>query len=633
MRIKKKARKPQRVVKGMPSAVLLSIVVHAALFLLAGMLVVFTVVKKEEKKFEPPKAVDRPKMKLKKPKVKIKKTSKPKPTTRIVTKMNRASMPDIQLPEMSGMGEGLGGGIGGFDMMPDLGEVTVFGSGQSIGNDLEGVIYDFKRRRNGKKFSVSMAPDDRDSFRGYVEKYIRSGWKASSIARFYRSPKKLYTPAIMVPPTESAFGPWAFGEPEMYPYQYMIHYKGQLVHPDGIKFRFVVMGDNFLLIRVNNQVVLDYKNQFAHAWDGKESKPLSYHLGHWWAYAGEWIELEPGVPQEMEVILGEYSGGLFAAMVAVEVYGEEYPSAPSPQDNPVLPIFKTSVLTADQVDNVHEYMWEGHLDYASGPVFCDYDPAGKTADAPVPGSTVEPGDAETLPVDSESALRTWTLNAGKTVEAEYVNLFGGKVVLKGARGKVAKVPLTEFSPEDLYLIELLNPPELRMDFKKHTSNFKVLSNPTSTMPIPFAQTFAGGVVVRQQNMKNYPHPLRLEMYVILAEYDGDNFILFDRQVDTFRLTPENERRFEVVGNKSILRRYEYYGGAVRGEKYKGYMILVYDERGEIVAQNLSHDWLFDIRDKLLVFPVGRHFNKQGERVFPPSPPFSDHFWSMGTHDW
>ena len=82
----------------MPSAVLLSILIHVALFLLAGMLVVFTVVKKEEKTFVPPKAVERPKMKLRKPKVRIKKSSRPKPTTRIVSKVNRANMPDIQLP-------------------------------------------------------------------------------------------------------------------------------------------------------------------------------------------------------------------------------------------------------------------------------------------------------------------------------------------------------------------------------------------------------------------------------------------------------------------------------------------------------------------------------------------------------
>ena len=84
--MRKADKNPRKVVKGMPSAVMLSILIHAALFLLAGMLVVFTVVKTEEKKIVPPKVVERSKMKPRKPKVK--ESSKPKPTTRIVTKQS-----------------------------------------------------------------------------------------------------------------------------------------------------------------------------------------------------------------------------------------------------------------------------------------------------------------------------------------------------------------------------------------------------------------------------------------------------------------------------------------------------------------------------------------------------------------
>ena len=91
--------KKQKLIKGTSSAVLLSILIHAVLFLLAGLLVVFTVVKVKEPEFEAPKAVERPKMKLRKPKVKIKKSSKPKSTTRIVTRSKRTSMPNIQLPK------------------------------------------------------------------------------------------------------------------------------------------------------------------------------------------------------------------------------------------------------------------------------------------------------------------------------------------------------------------------------------------------------------------------------------------------------------------------------------------------------------------------------------------------------
>ncbi|MEN8256151.1 MAG: hypothetical protein ABFR33_11860, partial [Verrucomicrobiota bacterium] len=185
--MKRVGGKNGRITKGTSSAVLLSIAIHAALFFLAGMLVVFTVVKKKEIEFEPPKAVERPKMKLKKPKVKVRKTSKPKPTTRIVTKINRASMPDIQLPEMSGMGDGLGEGVvGGFDMMPDL-SPTAFGSLQSIGNDLVGTFYDTKRRRDGKDRSSVDTSAYGLEFQQTLNKFFKRGWDTSVFSRYYRS--------------------------------------------------------------------------------------------------------------------------------------------------------------------------------------------------------------------------------------------------------------------------------------------------------------------------------------------------------------------------------------------------------------------------------------------------------------
>ena len=72
------------VVKGEPSGFIISLLIHAGAFILAGLFFVFSVVQKEEKKIIPPKPVERPKMKLMKPKVKVKKSAKPKSTTRIV---------------------------------------------------------------------------------------------------------------------------------------------------------------------------------------------------------------------------------------------------------------------------------------------------------------------------------------------------------------------------------------------------------------------------------------------------------------------------------------------------------------------------------------------------------------------
>ena len=129
-----------KVSKGGPSGLVISLIVHAAAFFLAGLFVVFTVLKEEPPVFEQPPPVARPKMKLKKPKVKIKKSSQPKPSSRIVAKVKTAKMPEIQIPDLVGTGEGLLGGLGteGGDFLeiPEIEEVTIFGGKTSSGGDM-----------------------------------------------------------------------------------------------------------------------------------------------------------------------------------------------------------------------------------------------------------------------------------------------------------------------------------------------------------------------------------------------------------------------------------------------------------------------------------------------------------------
>jgi len=615
-------KKEKKVVKGMPTAVLVSILIHGGLFLLAGMFVVFTVVKQKEVEFAPPKAVERPKMKLKKPKVKVKKSSKPKPTTRIVTKVTRASMPDIQLPEMSGMAEGLSGGDIGFDLMPDLDTVSVFGSGQSIGNDLEGTLYDFKRRRDGTPPTVQIGQGD---FYRYVEKFIKSGWKVSTLSRFYHSPNKLYTPTIMVSGVPSILGPWAFNEPDVAGYFYMLHYKGTLfcpvTHTNGITFRFWGMGDNFMVIRVDGKVVFDFGNQFDQAWSGPASMRSPYHMAYWPAFYGQWIHLEPGAPKELEIIFGEYTGGLTAAMLCVEEKGVKYPK--NFENGPMLPVFKTAELTRDQVDAIYEYLNDDHYCVTNGPVFSDY-AVPKKVQPPVgeAAAKVEPSVADG---SKQTKMRTWTLNNGKSVEAELVLQMGDKAVLKNARGKQVKVPLSELSAGDLDYLELASPPPLKITFLKELERFKFEIIPLMS-DMPVFTKFTGGVKIEKTNKKPYTKKLKVELFTIASEMDGNNYILMDRVEGEFTPSKENGERFELWGNGFYLRDYQDGAGYRRGERLKGHMVVITDERGIVVAKDVSNDWMFDIIDFLREFPVGRHFSKAGERVYPPRAEINSIYW-------
>ncbi|MEA2068240.1 MAG: hypothetical protein U9P12_03470, partial [Verrucomicrobiota bacterium] len=418
--MKKVVEKTKGVVKGAPSGFVISLMIHAAAFLLAGMLVVFTVVKKEEKKFVPPKPVDRPKMNLRKPKVKVKKTSKPKATTRIVTKVKRASMPDIQLPEMSGVTDGLAGGIGGFEILPDLTQVTMFGSEQSIGNDFVGVFYDMKRNRRG-----SPIPHDQDSFKQIVKQFMIKGWKPSTWARFYRSPRKLYATTFAVPPVQSALAPEAFGEHDTIGYTWICHYKGQLVYPEDITFRFWGMGDDLLSVLVDGKIVLNapwpsHEEPFATLWSSSSADSRKYALGNNHSVVGDWITLKAGVPLDMEVLVSEITGGVFCSMLCVEVEGVEYPRNPF-RNGPTLPIFKTEEPSLDLAEAIWADLDPGDASVTNGPVFRDFVSKGASSRTVAQVETPEPV------VEEGDGLRIWTSTDGKTIEAEFITVIGDKV--------------------------------------------------------------------------------------------------------------------------------------------------------------------------------------------------------------
>lgn len=126
------------------SAALVSLGIHAVLILVALTFVAVTVVTKDDQKFEA-KPVNRPKMQLKKLQVPVnikkKKTQKPKLRKRIVVKPKLSqSVPDIKMPEITGVKGGLGnaaggglGGAGGLGFnMPEIELFGIKGKGEKI---------------------------------------------------------------------------------------------------------------------------------------------------------------------------------------------------------------------------------------------------------------------------------------------------------------------------------------------------------------------------------------------------------------------------------------------------------------------------------------------------------------------
>jgi len=370
--MKRLIHKAKGLVKGAPTAALLTVGIHLALLALAGGLVVFTAVKKAEKKFVPPPPVDRPKMDLKKPRVKTKKASKPRATQRIASK-SVASMPDIQLPDVSTAGSGLGGGVGGYELVPDTAGMSLFGGAKSmaVGNDFEGTFYSLRYDRRGKEISM----DDSD-YQNTIRRFVELDWNPYVFAPYYRGPQKLYTTQIFIPTISSEFGPSYFGipsGPDFDPTHWCVHYKGKIMRKEGGTFRFRGFGDDVLLVRVNGKVVLNAswgtsRTEFCD-WE-RHVEDYKYFIGHAQAAVGDWFELEPGVPVEMEVLFGEIPGGQVCAYLIVEDAAEDYPV--NQQGMPILPVFKTAEIPESIKDKIKYTLIPGEADLDSDLMFNVY---------------------------------------------------------------------------------------------------------------------------------------------------------------------------------------------------------------------------------------------------------------------
>lgn len=123
---------------------------------------------------------------------------------------------------------------------------------------------------------------------------------------------------------------------------------------------------------------------------------------------------------------------------------------------------------------------------------------------------------------------------------------------------------------------------------------------------------------------NYNHELLIEYFAVGEEIDGDNFILFDRQESRFTPNETNKGIFTFQGEPIRVKAQQTWPAApMRGAKYGGFLIIVTDKLGHVIQYNASHEYLYKSVEKLRQLPIGRHFNKKGDRVGPPRPKESD----------
>jgi hypothetical protein len=291
--------------------------------------------------------------------------------------LNASHSTDIMASVMSGLGgaglgAGAGTGVGEIASMPLTG-LTAFGfKGNSGGNGLVGYIYDFKHTKdrqptNIKDDGILKNPHLLDSIGGgykqlrafwdicgdnskygkradlltesvqnqaaVMNEFMDKDWDQSVLDRYYRSKNSLTAYQIFIPAASSKDALKAFDvENEIKPAHFVILYKGSVIAPEDMEFRFRIITRGLVLMRFDNQNVFGggggvlgglYKtaSHFKFINTDPKTKGRPYH---WYSVPTKWITVQEGRKYPMEILM-ENSAEFFQAQLYIEERKPEKP--------------------------------------------------------------------------------------------------------------------------------------------------------------------------------------------------------------------------------------------------------------------------------------------------------------------
>ena len=244
-------------------------------------------------------------------------------------------------------GSSLSSGLGGNGAFGPGGKSNPFGS--VSGGGFVGDLYDMKQTFDQRPNSMASSkyekehptqvapkwkdlPSTREEIR-VLQNYVTS-FDDTLLQDYYHAPKPLFAAQVFIPKLNASEAPKAFGvEKTVQPRRWIVIYKAKIIPPVTGDFRFIGFADDYLVVNIDNQNVLDAcftKGQLAPDIDAKED------FGPGPAYTrvplagGSWIHMTAGIQMNLKMLIGEGPGGESAFFLFIQQKGVDYPKGDYP---------------------------------------------------------------------------------------------------------------------------------------------------------------------------------------------------------------------------------------------------------------------------------------------------------------
>lgn len=224
---------------------------------------------------------------------------------------------------------------------------TEFGSSEVKGASLIGILYDLKQDQSRKSIPMNNA-----AYGKLVDEFISSGWDEAVLNRYFRAGRPLYTTQVFIPLISAGAAPKAFEvESIVKPMFWLIHYKGQVSAPSSGQWRFWGYGEEVCSVAVNGKNVLlsNWHEITTPSVGWKSPEPPGQPAASGALRAGDWMDLKEGEVIDLDILIGERGGGVFASYLLIEKRGETYEKI---NGHPILPVFQLEPYDTPQPKSV-----------------------------------------------------------------------------------------------------------------------------------------------------------------------------------------------------------------------------------------------------------------------------------------
>ncbi|MEE9368343.1 MAG: SHD1 domain-containing protein [Pontiella sp.] len=183
---------------------------------------------------------------------------------------------------------------------------------------------------------------------------------------------------------------------------------------------------------------------------------------------------------------------------------------------------------------------------------------------------------------AQAEMRIWTSVKGDTIEAEYIKLFAGKVILNTPEGKQLKVPISGLCNADKEWLANAVPPKIKIsvDMDKDSDTLSSYSGYSYDYQTK-AETVKGTVKLDKTNQEPCNREFTARMYVIGKETTRDLREVISFAEHTFSFKTSKTTTFKTTPATVEYTKSSY--SVNRGLKYEGYLVVVEDQKGGIVA--------------------------------------------------